>query len=110
MFCEQLPILYRRQAELGQKGSNLRVAVPKTAALPLGYAPETSQCITRKEGVEPPSLSLKHRILTAVLLSRGAFLSAPGLEPGTNGLKGRCSTIELRARVLSRGIEHLLLP
>ena len=26
------------------------------------------------------------------------FMSAEGLEPSTNGLKGRCSTIELRAR------------
>lgn len=40
-------------------------------------------------------------------------MSAPGLEPGTNGLKGRRSTIELRARVkqvLSEGIEPSLLP
>jgi hypothetical protein len=28
---------------------------------------------------------------------RGDFMSAKGLEPLTNGLKGRCSTIELRA-------------
>ena len=25
-------------------------------------------------------------------------MSAEGIEPSTNGLKGRCSTIELRAR------------
>ncbi|GEM_PF-3408512 len=29
----------------------------------------------------------------------GFFVSAEGLEPSTNGLKGRCSAIELRARL-----------
>ena len=29
-------------------------------------------------------------------------MSAEGLEPSTNGLKGHCSTIELRARNLKR--------
>jgi hypothetical protein len=72
------------------------VAVPKTAALPLGYAPELPFTLAGKEGIEPPSLSLKPRILAVVLLSQ--LLSAPGLEPGTNGLKGRCSTVELRTR------------
>lgn len=44
------------------------------------------------------------------------IMSASGLEPETNGLKGRCSTIELRARpvlsceVLSKRIELLFLP
>ena len=28
-------------------------------------------------------------------------MSAEGIEPSTNGLKGRCSAIELRARFLS---------
>ena len=28
----------------------------------------------------------------------GLFVSAEGLEPSTNGLKGRCSAIELRAQ------------
>ena len=37
-------------------------------------------------------------------------LGASGLEPETNGLKGRCSTIELRTRMLSRRIELLFLP
>ena len=31
-------------------------------------------------------------------------VSASGLEPETNGLKGRCSTIELRARVLQSAL------
>ncbi len=31
-------------------------------------------------------------------VSRGIFVSVKGLEPLTNGLKGRCSTIELHAR------------
>ncbi len=30
-------------------------------------------------------------------------MSAEGIEPSTNGLKGRCSAIELRARVSSEG-------
>ena len=35
-------------------------------------------------------------------------MSAEGLEPSTNGLKGHCSTIELRARF---GEEHsIMLP
>ncbi len=29
-------------------------------------------------------------------------MSAAGIEPATNGLKGHCSTIELRARIASR--------
>ena len=39
------------------------------------------------------------------VLQRDYFMSAAGLEPATNGLKGHCSTIELRARfrrILSR--------
>ncbi len=30
-------------------------------------------------------------------------MSAEGIEPSTNGLKGRCSAIELRARETSEG-------
>lgn len=30
---------------------------------------------------------------------RDSAMSAAGLEPATNGLKGHCSTIELRARL-----------
>ena len=33
---------------------------------------------------------------------RGDFVSAKGLGPLTNGLKGRCSTIELRALRFTR--------
>ncbi len=31
-------------------------------------------------------------------------MSAEGIEPSTNGLKGRCSAIELRARDRAKGI------
>ena len=31
-------------------------------------------------------------------------MSAEGIEPSTNGLKGRCSTIELRARFYKGGL------
>lgn len=31
-------------------------------------------------------------------------MSAEGIEPSTNGLKGRCSAIELRARNRAKGI------
>jgi hypothetical protein len=74
------------------------MAVPKTAALPLGYTPTQNRAKTGKEGIEPPLLSLEHRILAIVLFPPD--MSASGLEPETNGLKGRCSTIELRARTL----------
>lgn len=30
------------------------------------------------------------------------FVSAEGLEPSTNGLKGRCSAIELRAQLAKK--------
>jgi hypothetical protein len=36
------------------------------------------------------------------------FVSAKGLEPLTNGLKGHCSTIELRAQDGLYFIMHLL--
>ena len=32
----------------------------------------------------------------------GFIMSAEGIEPSTNGLKGRCSAIELRARDVKR--------
>ncbi len=37
---------------------------------------------------------------------KGFFVSAEGLEPSTNGLKGRCSAIELRARTSEAGFYH----
>ena len=49
-------------------------------------------------GIEPTSLDLKSRILNRWTNPPLFQLSASGLEPETNGLKGRCSTIELRAR------------
>lgn len=36
------------------------MAVPKTAALPLGYTPES---FAGKEGIEPPLLGLESRVL-----------------------------------------------
>jgi hypothetical protein len=51
--------------------------VPKTIALPLGYAPERND-------------------KTIFHLPQG-FLGILGLEPKTHGLKGRRSTIELYA-------------
>ena len=47
------------------------------------------------EGIEyhPPVGTLNKKSST-----KGGFsVSAEGIEPSTNGLKGRCSTIELRA-------------
>lgn len=35
-----------------------------------------------------------------ILTTEDLPVSAEGIEPSTNGLKGRCSTIELRARFL----------
>ncbi len=69
--------------------------VPKTTALPLGYTPEKLY-YAGEEGIEPPPLSLKPRILAVELFPRK--MSAPRLELGTDGLKGRHSTIELCAR------------
>ncbi len=44
---------------------------------------------------------LKYFGLKIKTLHKEDFLmSAEGIEPSTNGLKGRCSAIELRARVL----------
>lgn len=34
-------------------------------------------------------------------------MSAEGIEPSTNGLKGRCSAIELRARGISEGHSNM---
>lgn len=39
-------------------------------------------------------------------LKSGFFVSAEGLEPSTNGLKGRCSAIELRAHNCEGGFYH----
>ena len=50
------------------------------------------------EGIEyhPPCGDAQQKILHQEDYS----VSAEGIEPSTNGLKGRCSTIELRARYL----------
>jgi len=81
---------------IGVEGFEPSVMVPKTTALPLGYTPESVIAHAGEEGIEPPPLSLKPRILAVELFPR--FLSAPRLELGTDGLKGRHSTIELCAR------------
>jgi hypothetical protein len=44
-----------------------------------------------------PNHNLKGLVKMKISSRRGDFMSAKGLEPLTNGLKGRCSTIELRA-------------
>jgi hypothetical protein len=91
---------------------------------PMPYHLAIPQKIVRtgEEGIEPPSLSLKPRILAVIPFPQKncrLFLSAPGFEPGTRGLKGRRSTVELRTRccyktasfiVLSGGIEPPFLP
>ena len=44
-----------------------------------------------------PNHNLKGLVKMKISSRGGDFVSAKGLEPLTNGLKGRCSTIELRA-------------
>jgi hypothetical protein len=74
---------------------------------PMPYHLAIPQKIVRtgEEGIEPPSLSLKPRILAVIPFPQKncrLFLSAPGFEPGTRGLKGRRSTVELRALCCTR--------
>ena len=44
--------------------------VPKTTALPLGYTPVIIFIRAGEEGIEPPPLSLKPRILAVELFPR----------------------------------------
>jgi hypothetical protein len=81
---------------------------------PMPYHLAIPQKIARtgEEGIEPPSLSLKPRILAIVPFPQKRcrlFLSAPGFEPGTRGLKGRRSTVELRAQVLYKATSFIVL-
>ncbi len=74
------------------------MAVPKTAALPLGYTPEKCRLLN----LQPRGNSLAVRILSFKLRGVGSIPSSPavkiedmsasGLEPETGGLKGQCST------------------
>ena len=54
------------------------------------------------EGIEyhPPVGTLSK----TKILQTEDFVSAEGIEPSTNGLKGRCSAIELRARRSRSGL------
>jgi hypothetical protein len=52
------------RALVGVGGIEPPMAVPKTAALPLGYTPGCKCCCAGDEGIEPPSLGLKPRVLS----------------------------------------------
>lgn len=84
-----LPLSYT--PKFGAEGIEPSMAVPKTAALPLGYAP----------GLAFRGNSSMARILGFKLRDAGSIppfpalcinLNASGLEPETGGLKGQCST------------------
>lgn len=53
---------------IGVEGFEPSVMVPKTTALPLGYTP--GGAAAGEEGIEPPPLSLKPRILAVELFPR----------------------------------------
>jgi hypothetical protein len=53
-------------------------------------------CFVSAEGSNIIS-SMETHNKKAFNINEDFFVSAEGIEPSTNGLKGRCSTIELRA-------------
>lgn len=95
------------RARIGVEGFEPSMAVPKTAALPLGYTPAWIKIVTLHfkylTGMYFRGSSSMARILGFKLRGGGSIpsspvftipviLSASGLEPETNGLKGHCST------------------
>lgn len=61
---------YRSVLLVGAEGIEPSMPDPKTGALPLGYAPGAGE-----EGIEPPSLGLKPRILADELFPRYYFVN-----------------------------------
>lgn len=66
----ELQALGANKIAVGVEGFEPSVMVPKTTALPLGYTPESVIARAGEEGIEPPPLSLKPRILAVELFPR----------------------------------------